>query len=70
MGFIHKKVLRPLLFRQDSERAHNAVVQQLALVSRDELLLGCVKKIFGTGVADESFWFEFPQSRWPRGGHG
>jgi dihydroorotate dehydrogenase len=46
MGFIHKKILRPLLFRQDSERAHNAVVQQLALVSRDELLLGFVKKCF------------------------
>ena len=61
MGFIHKKVLRPLLFRQDSERAHNAVVQQLALVSRDELLLGCVKKIFGApALPTKVFGLDFP----------
>ena len=47
MGFIHKKILRPLLFKQDSEKAHNAVVKQLAWVSRDAGLLGLVEKCFG-----------------------
>jgi len=61
MGFIHKKILRPLLFRQDSERAHNAVVRQLGLVSRDELLLGCVEKIFGApALPTEVFSLKFP----------
>ncbi len=61
MGFIHKKILRPLLFRQDSERAHNAVVQQLALVSRDEFLLGYVEKIFGAPkLPTNVFGLNFP----------
>ena len=61
MGFIHKKILRPLLFRQDSERAHNAVVQQLALVSRDAGLLGLVKKIYGAPeLPTEVFGLNFP----------
>ncbi len=61
MGFIHKKILRPLLFRQDSERAHNAVVRQLGLVSRDEFLLGCVEKIYGAPeLPTEVFGLKFP----------
>ena len=61
MGFIHKKILRPLLFRQDSERAHNAVVQQLALVSRDACLLGLVEKCFGAPeLPTEVFGLKFP----------
>ncbi len=61
MGFIHKKLIRPLLFRQDSERAHNAVVRQLALVSRDELLLGLVEKIYGAPeLPTEVFGLKFP----------
>ncbi|MEY4917233.1 MAG: hypothetical protein RL616_1146 [Verrucomicrobiota bacterium] len=61
MGFIHKKILRPLLFRQDSERAHNAVVQQLALVSRDACLLGLLEKCFGAPeLPTEVFGLKFP----------
>jgi dihydroorotate dehydrogenase len=61
MGFIHKKILRPLLFRQDSERAHNAVVKQLSLVSRDELLLSIVGKIYGApALPTEVFGLKFP----------
>jgi dihydroorotate dehydrogenase len=61
MAFLHKKILRPLLFRQDSERAHNAVVKQLALVSRDELLLGLVEKIYGApALPTEVFGLKFP----------
>jgi dihydroorotate dehydrogenase len=61
MGFIHKKILRPLLFRQDSEHAHNAVIRQLGLVSRDELLLSCVEKMFGApALPTEVFGLKFP----------
>ena len=45
MGFIHKKILRPLLFRRDSEQAHNAVVKQLAWVSKNKFACGLVEKI-------------------------
>ena len=43
MGWLHKKILRPLLFRQDSEAAHNKAVNALARVSRSSLALGAVK---------------------------
>ncbi len=48
MGWLHKKVLRPLLFRQDSERAHNFVVARLSQVSRSALACGLVEKIYGS----------------------
>jgi dihydroorotate dehydrogenase len=61
MGWLHKKLIRPLLFRQDSERAHNQAVRSLAGISRDEFLLGCVKKIFGTPeLPTEAFGLKFP----------
>jgi dihydroorotate dehydrogenase len=61
MGRLHKKLIRPLLFRQDSERAHNQAVRSLAYVSRDEFLLGCVKKIFGAPeLPAEVFGLKFP----------
>ncbi len=61
MGWFHKKIIRPLLFRQDSERAHNAVIRQLALVSRDELLCSLVKKIYGAPeLPTEVFGLKFP----------
>jgi dihydroorotate dehydrogenase len=46
MGFIHKKIIRPLLFHQDSEAAHNQAVNSLAALSRDEFLLSCAKNLF------------------------
>lgn len=61
MGWLHKKLIRPLLFRQDSERAHNKAVNALALISRDELLLDCVSKIFGAPeLPTEVFGLKFP----------
>src|ERR1043165_8122823 len=61
MGWLHKKILRPLLFRQDSERAHNAVVKQLAVVSSDALLCGLVEKIYGApALPTEVFGLKFP----------
>jgi dihydroorotate dehydrogenase len=61
MGFLHKKILRPLLFRRDSERAHNAVVNQLAWVSRHAFTCGLVEKIYGSpALPTEVFGLKFP----------
>ena len=47
MGWLHKKFIRPLLFRQDSETAHNKAVNSLARVSRSRFALGLVKTLYG-----------------------
>ena len=61
MGFIHKKIIRPLLFKKDSETAHNEAVNSLAYLSRDEFLLGCAEKFFGApGLPTEVFGLKFP----------
>ena len=61
MGFIHKKLIRPLLFRQDSEIAHNKAVNSLAYLCRDEFLLGCAKTIFGSPeLPTRVFGLNFP----------
>jgi dihydroorotate dehydrogenase len=61
MGWLHKKLIRPLLFRQDSETAHNQAVRSLAYISRDELMLNCVKKKFGAPeLPTEVFGLKFP----------
>lgn len=61
MGWLHKKVLRPLLFTQDSERAHNFAVNQLARVSRSKFACDVVEKIFGSPeLPTEVFGLKFP----------
>lgn len=47
MGFIHKTFIRPLLFRQDSEAAHNQAVQGLARASHSRLALGVIRALYG-----------------------
>jgi dihydroorotate dehydrogenase len=61
MGWLHKKILRPLLFQQDSERAHNFVVNQLAHASHSRFLCGIVENIFGSAaLPTEVFGLKFP----------
>jgi dihydroorotate dehydrogenase len=61
MGWLHKKILRPLLFRQDSEIAHNKAVNALARASRSPLALGVVKAIYGSpDLPTEVFGLKFP----------
>ena len=61
MGWLHKKIIRPLLFRQDSEVAHNQAVNALARVSRSSLALGAVKAIYGSPeLPTEVFGLKFP----------
>jgi dihydroorotate dehydrogenase len=61
MGWLHKKLIRPLLFRQDSETAHNKAVKSLARVSRSQFALGLVKSIYGAPeLPTEVFGLKFP----------
>jgi dihydroorotate dehydrogenase len=61
MGWLHKKVFRPLLFRQDSERAHNFAVAQLARASKNKFTCGLVEKIYGSpALPTEVFGLKFP----------
>jgi len=61
MGFLHKKLIRPLLFRQDSEVAHNKAVHSLARVSRSRLGLGLVHALYGApALPTEVFGLKFP----------
>src|SRR5580693_475982 len=61
MGWFHKKLLRPLLFRQDSEWAHNFVVARLAQASRSSLACSLVDKLYGSPeVPTEVFGLRFP----------
>ncbi len=61
MGLLHKKIIRPLLFRQDSEIAHNQAVRSLARISQSRLALGVVGKFFGAPeLPTEVFGLKFP----------
>lgn len=61
MGLLHKKIIRPLLFRQDSEIAHNQAVHTLARISQSRCALGVVEQIFGAPeLPAEIFGLNFP----------
>ena len=61
MGWLHKKILRPLLFQQDSERAHNFVVTQLARASKNKFTCDLIGKLYGSPeFPTEVFGLKFP----------
>lgn len=61
MGWFHKKILRPLLFRRDSEKAHNFVVARLAQASQNPFACGLVKSLYGSPeLPTEVFGLKFP----------
>ncbi len=61
MGWFHKKVLRPLLFRRDSEQAHNFVVARLAQASRSSFACRLVEKLYGSPeLPTDVFGLKFP----------
>jgi dihydroorotate dehydrogenase len=61
MGWLHKKLIRPLLFRQDSEVAHNKAVRALARASRSRVALNAVERFFGSPeLPTEVFGLKFP----------
>src|SRR5882724_2319956 len=61
MGWLHKNLIRPLLFRRDSEIAHNFVVTQLARASRRKFTCDLVGKIYGSPeLPTKAFGLKFP----------
>jgi dihydroorotate dehydrogenase len=61
MGWLHKKLIRPFLFRQDSEVAHNKAVRSLARASRSRFALNAVERFFGSPeLPTEVFGLKFP----------
>jgi dihydroorotate dehydrogenase len=46
MGWPYKKLVRPLLFAQDAERAHDFTMRILARASRDEFICNAIGKFF------------------------
>ena len=61
MGLLHKKILRPLLFRQDSERAHNHAVSALAFASKHSFASLLVESFFAAPpLPVDLFGLRFP----------
>jgi dihydroorotate dehydrogenase len=46
MGWPYRKLVRPLLFKQDAERAHDFALKILARAGQDELVCNTIGKIF------------------------
>jgi len=46
MGWPYRKLVRPLLFQQDAEHAHNFALKQLARASRSKFACGVIGKFF------------------------
>jgi dihydroorotate dehydrogenase len=46
MGWPYRKLVRPLLFKQDAERAHNFALKQLARASRSKFACGIIESFF------------------------
>jgi dihydroorotate dehydrogenase len=47
MGWPYRKLVRPLLFQQDAERAHDFALKQLARASRSKFAGGVIESIYG-----------------------
>src|SRR5271168_4207022 len=61
MGWPYRKLVRPLLFQQDAERAHNFALKQLARASRDEFVCNAIGKFFAAPELPlELFGLKFP----------
>jgi dihydroorotate dehydrogenase len=61
MGWPYRKLVRPILFRQDAERAHNFALEQLGSVSRSRFACGVLGGIFSAPkLPVELFGLKFP----------
>jgi dihydroorotate dehydrogenase len=61
MGWPYRKLVRPLLFKQDAERAHDFTLGILARASRDELICNAIGKFFAAPeLPIELFGLKFP----------
>ena len=61
MGWLYRKLVRPLLFKQDAERAHDFALKSLTLASRDEFICNALGKCFAAPeLPVELFGLKFP----------
>jgi dihydroorotate dehydrogenase len=61
MGWLHRKIIRPILFQQDAERAHDFALGQLARASRSRFACDVIGKFFGAQeLPIEVFGLKFP----------
>jgi dihydroorotate dehydrogenase len=61
MGWFHQKLIRPLLFRQDSERAHNHAVSSLGYACKFAFAGNLVESLFAAPpLPVELFGLKFP----------
>ena len=61
MGWPYRKLVRPLLFAQDAERAHNFTLEILARASRDEFICNAIGNFFAAPeLPVELFGLKFP----------
>src|SRR5712671_2735139 len=61
MGWPYRKLVRPLLFAQDAERAHNFALKQLARASRSRLACDIIGCVYGSPeLPVEVFGLKFP----------
>src|SRR5450631_4337116 len=61
MGWPYKKLVRPLLFAQDAERAHDFTLKILARANRDEFICNAIGKFYSAPeLPVELFGLKFP----------
>jgi dihydroorotate dehydrogenase len=61
MGWPYRKLVRPLLFKQDAERAHNFALKILGRASRDEFICNTMGKFFSAPeLPVKLFGLKFP----------
>jgi dihydroorotate dehydrogenase len=61
MGWPYQKIVRPVLFAQDAERAHNFTLKQLARASRSKITCGVIGNFFtASELPVEVFSLKFP----------
>jgi dihydroorotate dehydrogenase len=61
MSWLYGRVIRPILFSQDAEQAHERTVRALAWVSRNEIVCDAVESILGApSLPVDLFGLRFP----------
>ena len=61
MGWPYRKLVRPLIFAQDAERAHNCALKILGRASQDEFICNAIGKFFAAPeLPIEVFGLKFP----------
>src|SRR6267142_627622 len=61
MSWLYGRVIRPILFTQDAEQAHERTMRALAWVSRNEIVCDAVESVFGAPTLPvDLFGLRFP----------